>query len=434
MVALPLPLPHSSACARGCRPHRRHGSRIARGAPSEGASTPRLIQITRGSSYKGADLGQVQLEMGEMGGGNEGLEGQAESGSGNVAGRAAASALAPPPAPPPPHLLDLPVLTEAEERRLSFEERLAMVMSASAANAAAATAAAAAAAAADANRGAEAAAAKAAAAKAAAAPKETVGMVNQRRRRLLATATAQGVGTEARLVFQGSRSAQGSAGGAPATRDGAGGVGAAGSGDEENLCVVCHGSGKTSSFLTAEQAVAAGCRSVLSGDERFLCGVCFGDGEFCVSTTCRHFYCRDCIVGTLSTTVELGQFPLMCPTCKASPSPLPRNGQPVGLIDESALAFLLCRGAISRDLFFRIRKAAAVASLPPPSLAIPPSRGGGKAPMRLLQGREGSSASAYTSATATSQVEVSAASSGFNYSACPANCGHYLLASINQNP
>ena len=68
------------------------------------------------------------------------------------------------------------------------------------------------------------------------------------------------------------------------------------------------------------------------------------------------------------------------------------------MIDEPALAFLLCRGVIPRDLFFRIRKAAAAAGPPPPSLAVAAAaaaRGGGKAPMRLLPGREVLSRVAY---------------------------------------
>lgn len=247
---------------------------------------------------------------------------------------------------------------------------------------------------------------------AAAAPKETVGMINQRRRQLLTAATAQGVGAEARLVFQGTSSTQ------TTTNESAG--------SEDSLCVVCHGSGETSSFLTAEQAVAAGCRSVLAGDERFLCGVCFGDGEFCVSTTCRHFYCRDCIVGTLSATVELGQFPMMCPMCKASPSPATQEPT-VGLIDEPALAFLLARGVISRELFFRIRKAAAAAS--PASTAAAAAAVASSSGKRPMRDNFVSSAPAHTSTTAASQADASAPSSGFNYSACPANCGNYLIGS-----
>ena len=234
----------------------------------------------------------------------------------------------------------------------------------------------------------EAAAAAAAAATAAAAARkaggargvgdETIGKINQRRRQLLAAATP-GVGIEAQLVFEGKRPSVAAEPASP-------------SHPTSTKCIVCRGTGQTSHLLTPEQAVACGCRSVLDPDD-FACGVCFGDGEYCLATSCKqHFFCRDCIDGTLKATVELGQFPAICPTCRVDAP----KGEPVGRIDEQALTFLHSRGVISRDLFFRFRKAAAAAEAP-------------------------------AEAGSSSSAAPAAADASVGYSACPAGCGHWLL-------
>ena len=53
----------------------------------------------------------------------------------------------------------------------------------------------------------------------------------------------------------------------------------------------------------------------------------------------------------------MGHFPALCPACKVL-------GLEDGAIDHQTLAFLTARGVISRELCFRVRKAAAAAGKP----------------------------------------------------------------------
>ena len=100
----------------------------------------------------------------------------------------------------------------------------------------------------------------------------------------------------------------------------------------------------------------------------FACApqVCYGDGEYCISRHCkkRHFYCSDCIAGTLNATIEMGQFPAHCPSCRSEDP----NGHDAskkldcGLIDGEALSFLQLRGVIPATTHFRFIKAAALSA------------------------------------------------------------------------
>jgi hypothetical protein len=119
--------------------------------------------------------------------------------------------------------------------------------------------------------------------------------------------------------------------------------------------------------------------------------VCFGDGAYCISSDCkdRHFFCGDCIRGTLTAIIEMGQFPAICPACRANDP----NGHDAskridyGRIDEEALSFLQIRGVISSSTLFRFVKAAALSAGP----------------------------------------NDAASKAVAEYEACPAGCGQYLL-------
>ena len=141
--------------------------------PSDTAGTPRVIEIVRGASYQ-----QVATSATSR---------QESDGTSAVAAAAAAAATPPPSIPE----AELPVFTEAELRRMPIERQVEIVMRATAAAAEAAAAAAATSpTAGSASSGTD-------------TPRqETLGIINQRRRQLLAAATA-GVGAEARLVFEG---------------------------------------------------------------------------------------------------------------------------------------------------------------------------------------------------------------------------------------
>jgi hypothetical protein len=158
---------------------------------------------------------------------------------------------------------------------------------------------------------------------------ETVGQRNRQRRQLLAEATP-GTGVEARVILPGQ---------SPQPQPG---------------CVVCRGSGWVVSSLTDDQVTQA---AATPDDDLYTCGVCFGDGEYCISAACgRHFFCRECIEGTLSAAVEMGQFPSCCPVCSADAGSSTHTER-TGVVDAESVSFLAARGVISRALLFRWLKA-----------------------------------------------------------------------------
>ena len=217
--------------------------------------------------------------------------------------------------------------------------------------------------------------------------KETAGRAARRRRELLAAATP-GIGVEARIVF--SDGGAGVSGGAGTSGGGAGSSGCGGSGscdDIDDACVVCRGTGRVCAELTPEQAAAA---AAPAAEGAYDCQICGGDGEYCISSTCgAHFFCADCIQGTLKAAIELGQFPAQCPVCRVEAGgSSATNDVSVGRIDDEGLSFLAARGVIPRELLFRFAKAArssqpvaavaaaagAVGAQPQPGKARPPAK------------------------------------------------------------
>ena len=175
----------------------------------------------------------------------------------------------------------VPMLTEPQLQRMSTDERIAYVVRATAAEAEHENYKASLTAAAD--------------------GKETIGHAHRRRRELLAAATP-GTGVTAQVVFGGKSNRRPSA---PTI--------------DMDRCMPCGGSGKTSALLTKAQALAAAAPP--ADPDAFDCQVCFGDGEYCISSNCadRHFYCGDCIRGTLTAIIEMGQFPGAGPKTPAHP-------------------------------------------------------------------------------------------------------------------
>lgn len=123
---------------------------------------------------------------------------------------------------------------------------------------------------------------------------------------------------------------------------------------DPGTCWVCRGSGHTSKFL--EPLDGAEEFDDLAPDEGELpdCLVCYADvATYGVSTKCSHFFCDDCIRGSLEAIMDSGQFPAFCPMCRAeSGGPEPENGR----IDEAALTFLQQRGVITKAFQFRFEK------------------------------------------------------------------------------
>mmetsp|Transcript_12429 Transcript_12429/g.20639 ORF Transcript_12429/g.20639 Transcript_12429/m.20639 type:complete len:1077 (+) Transcript_12429:142-3372(+) len=136
--------------------------------------------------------------------------------------------------------------------------------------------------------------------------------------------------------------------------------------EETVSCWICKGSGKTSEWLTSYQ----------QKDSELTCIICFGDAQWGISTSCSHFFCKECIRMSLESMLEQGQFPAFCPGCRAegisatedskeehggrmiASSSLQRRRQlrRKGRIEDTALTFLQRRGVITKDLQFRFMK------------------------------------------------------------------------------
>ena len=281
------------------------------GAPAreDSAADPRIIEVRRGKSLKAvAAMAEDSMFM------------RAED--------AEAASAAPP---------GLPVFTEDQLRHMSEEAQIAAIVQATEAQAAHATTLQ--------KQG-----------------DETAGKAARRRRELLAAATP-GIGVEARVIFQ---EASGSG---RASLGGSLGEGSSAAGAAEGVCVVCRGTGKVCAELSEEQVAAA---AAAPEDGQYDCQVCFGDGAYAISGTCgAHFFCHDCIQGTLKSIIEMGQFPAQCPCCRAEAGgDSSTNNVTTGRIDDESLSFLAARGVLSRDLLFRFTKAA-LAGQPAPESHSP---------------------------------------------------------------
>jgi len=123
---------------------------------------------------------------------------------------------------------------------------------------------------------------------------------------------------------------------------------------DKGFCWVCRGSGTTSKFL--EPIEGAEKFDDLAPDEGELpdCLICYADvATYGISTNCEHFFCDDCLRGSLEAMMESGQFPAFCPMCRAESGGVdPENGR----IDEPSLTFLQQRGVISKAFQFRFQK------------------------------------------------------------------------------
>lgn len=295
-------------------------------------AVPRIIEVTRGASLK---------PFADMAGGCVS----------SAPADASADALLNKPKP-------VPVLSEVQLQRMNTDERIRIVMEATQAEAAYQTSL-------DKLK-----------ASLSQSGSLTSGLANRRRRELLAAATP-GTGIEAQVIFDGAR-----------MRGQAGRIGREADAESLNLerCAPCNGSGKVSALLSKSQAKAAA--QPPEDPDAYACQVCYGDGEYCISRHCtaRHFFCSDCIRGTLTAIVEMGQFPAHCPSCRAEEP----NGHLAsttitrGKVDAETLSFLQLRGVISATSLFRFNKAAAAAAAAQPTEAS-------------------------------------------TYFACPAGCGEYLL-------
>ncbi|KNC53091.1 uncharacterized protein AMSG_09394 [Thecamonas trahens ATCC 50062] len=76
------------------------------------------------------------------------------------------------------------------------------------------------------------------------------------------------------------------------------------------------------------------------------CGICFGDNVSVAFTVgfCEHGYCAGCAQSAVRDMIERGQFPAMCPGCRAQDSMSPRARVPAHVIEH-----LVARGVVDAE-------------------------------------------------------------------------------------
>jgi len=110
-------------------------------------------------------------------------------------------------------------------------------------------------------------------------------------------------------------------------------------------CQMCAGSGTVSSWSSAFEAPEA--------EDDSSCPICFGPSKYGISTECSHFFCPDCIRGSLGAMLDQGVFPASCPVCRAEASTAGEKTPAAGHIEQGALVFLERCAVISQDFAFR---------------------------------------------------------------------------------
>eukprot|EP00929_Paragymnodinium_shiwhaense_P065781 TRINITY_DN32954_c0_g1_i3.p1 TRINITY_DN32954_c0_g1~~TRINITY_DN32954_c0_g1_i3.p1 ORF type:complete len:341 (-),score=28.04 TRINITY_DN32954_c0_g1_i3:423-1346(-) len=119
------------------------------------------------------------------------------------------------------------------------------------------------------------------------------------------------------------------------------------------VCWVCRGSGQTSKWL---QPIADAAKYDDVAPEALEwpdCPVCFSEATFGIASNCNHYYCETCIEGSLKGIQESGQFPMVCPMCRAEAGGKDPGHGP---IEDACGTFLQQRGVITRTFQFRLMK------------------------------------------------------------------------------
>ena len=110
----------------------------------------------------------------------------------------------------------------------------------------------------------------------------------------------------------------------------------------------------TGSHTNIERSRYVGSFAAPDEPDEFPCEVCYDDSKYGVSTECLHFYCEDCIRGSLEAIIDTGQFPAYCPACRVESDGV--HDEPgKGRIEGPALTFLQSKGVITLDFQYLLR-------------------------------------------------------------------------------
>lgn len=100
-------------------------------------------------------------------------------------------------------------------------------------------------------------------------------------------------------------------------------------------------------------------------DEKHDCDICFSEaGVVGLNTRCAHYFCQTCATKSIGNIMDQGQFPAVCPGCKAERSVLGHfersvlgigKDMQVDAISTGILAFLVQRRVIDRAQALRFK-------------------------------------------------------------------------------
>lgn len=122
-------------------------------------------------------------------------------------------------------------------------------------------------------------------------------------------------------------------------------------------CGVCSGTGQMSRWLIPEDIAAAAKIRESGNREAYTCMVCYGNGQYALSAQCgKHFFCADCIQGSLEAILSSGQFPAHCPMCRAEAMGDVDKMQ--GRIGDQELSFLQHREITTKEFLLRFMRQA----------------------------------------------------------------------------
>eukprot|EP00494_Astrolonche_serrata_P002373 UN02379 len=66
------------------------------------------------------------------------------------------------------------------------------------------------------------------------------------------------------------------------------------------------------------------------------CLICYSEpGAVGMTTKCEHYFCNDCVKRSLDSIIETGQFPAVCPMCRAE------NKKTLNYITKGVLRFFV---------------------------------------------------------------------------------------------
>lgn len=91
-------------------------------------------------------------------------------------------------------------------------------------------------------------------------------------------------------------------------------------------------------------------------EQKIECGICYGEqGTVGFSPDCDHYYCKSCAGQCIDRILEIGDFPAVCPGCKASKSMSSDKNFSAGAVTTGVVAFLVDQKVLDRPTALRFK-------------------------------------------------------------------------------